>query len=274
MDQKFITGTPDVTLAYDSKELWGIFQHNKKNTLDYGWIRNRLLRANAKITNDRQNAALDHLEQKGLIEKVSHGRWRYVRADANGRPSAQVVASAPITPELAAQVVPRFKGAMTDSVYAALRENNKPMTTAELAEFLGIEGNQKETQNMSSSLQTLNNLGWLDINRQMPRRLKYSARTINKHGDNTRGALKHNLAPVNPPVEAARAAAPAASSTSAGPTGNGQASGISGLKIATLSVEKIRRLADLMEERTMLNSELEPRMRRLQEISLELAEYE
>lgn len=266
---------------YDAQELWSIFKHNKGSTLTYGEIRHRLLKANGKITNERQNAALDHLELNGFIDKVSHGRWRYKKpSDDTGRPSATVVASAPITPELAAQIVPRFKGAMTDAVYSALRERNKPMATYDLIEALGIRNNKTECQNCSSSLQTLDRLGWLDVDRTNPRRLLYTALAINKHGDDTRGALKHASADPIRTLTVRQAVEEANAHLAAGTFGqppaptNGQASN----GLAAMSLEQILRYAGLREERALIQKELDetyaPKLQRLQEIDLELAGYE
>lgn len=194
-------------LDYDAKIVWELFAHNKNSTLDYGWIRNKVIRANGKVSNDRQNAALNLLESKDLIEKVSHGRWRYKKPE---RPSAPVVASAPATPEEAGQVVPRFTGAMTDLVYSLLRERlPNGLTAKEIYTELGIDAT-KDRNNCSASLQGLEKTGWLDIDRNAPRRSVYFARIVNKLGKAPPG-LRHvrAQAPVEVPVETSSPAAPA-----------------------------------------------------------------
>ncbi|MFY9838227.1 MAG: hypothetical protein WAK55_17505 [Xanthobacteraceae bacterium] len=174
-------------LDYDAKIVWELFAHNKNSTLDYGWIRNKVIRANGKVSNDRQNAALNLLESKDLIEKVSHGRWRYKKPE---RPSAPVVASAPATPEEAGQVVPRFTGAMTDLVYSLLRERlPNGLTAKEIYTELGIDVT-KDRNNCSASLQGLEKTGWLDIDRKAPRKSIYFARIVNKLGKAPPG-LRH-----------------------------------------------------------------------------------
>ena len=187
-------------LEYDAAMVWEIFAHNRNSTLDYGWIRNKIIRTNGKLTNDRQNAALAHLESKDVIEKVGHGRWRFKKPN---RPSAPVVASAPATPEEAAQVIPQFRGAMTDLVYSLLRERlPSGLLSSEINEALGVD-NVKDRNNVAASLQSLEKTGWLDVDRSNGRKQKYFARVTNKLGK-AAPVLRHARAPVTEPVQLAK----------------------------------------------------------------------
>lgn len=187
-------------LEYDAKLVWEVFAHNKNSTLDYGWIRNKIIRTNGKLTNDRQNAALAHLESQELIEKVGHGRYRFKKPN---RPSAPVVASAPATPEEAAQVIPQFRGATTDLVYSLLRERLPAgLTSAEIYSGLGID-TIKDRNNVAASLQSLDKSGWIDVDRSSGRKQIYSARVTNKLGK-APPTLRHARAPVEQPVQLAK----------------------------------------------------------------------
>lgn len=180
-------------LEYDSKILWEFFAHNKNSTLDYGWLRNRVIRSNGKMSNDRQNAALAYLEEKDLIEKVSHGRWRFKKPT---RPSAPVVASAPATLAEAAEVIPKFSGVMTDLVYTLLRGNGFGLTSAEIQTAMGID-NTKDRNNMSASLQSLERQGWIEVDRSNPRRQRYTALIVNNLGrEPSKPELRHAKAPL------------------------------------------------------------------------------
>ena len=192
--------TNPADLEYDSKLVWEIFAHNKNSTLDYGWIRNKIIRTNGKLTNDRQNAALAHLESQELIEKVGHGRYRFKKPN---RPSAPVVASAPATPEEAAQVIPQFRGATTDLVYSLLRERLPAgLLSAEIYTGLGID-TIKDRNNVAASLQSLEKAGWIDIDRSQGRKQRYFARVTNKLGKEP-PVLRHARAPVEQPVQLAK----------------------------------------------------------------------
>lgn len=265
-------------IEYDSKIVWELFAHNKNSTLDYGWIRNKVLRSNGKMSNDRQNAALDHLEKQGMIEKVSHGRWRYHKPE---RPSATVVASAPATPEQAAQVIPRFPGATTDLTYALLRSQlPNGMTAPQIYAGLGLM-TAEEKRNCSSSLVSLENMGWLDVDRSTPRKYVFTARVTNKLGRPARDYLRHASAqaptvPVEPSASSngsttspiAEPAAPIAPADI--PTGAPQA------KVFTLA--EVKRHTELVNERARIQAEIDAfyrmRLPRLEAIDRELKSYE
>jgi hypothetical protein len=227
-------------LDYDVKIVWELFAHNKNSTLDYGWIRNKVIRANGKVTNDRQNAALDLLESKDLIEKVSHGRWRYKKPE---RPSAPVVASAPVTPEEAATVVPRFPGAMTDLVYSLLRGKlPNGLTAKDIYTELGID-NTKDRNNCSASLQGLEKTGWINVNRTSPRRSCYYALIVNKLGrpaPSLRHASAPQLAKQNLP-EVPAAASPVEQAQQA----------------RTFTLDEVKRYGELKAERAAVQHEVE-----------------
>jgi hypothetical protein len=253
-------------IEYDSKILWELFLHNKGSTLDYGWLRNRVLRTNGKMTNDRQNAALAFLESTEAIEKVSRGRWRYKKP----RPSATVVASAPATEEEAAQVIPRFPGAMTDLVYSLLRERLPDgLTSAEIQLTLGID-NVKDRNNMSAGLQSLERMGWMDVDRTNPRKQKYFARVTNKLGKPATQSLRHASAPpVTPPVAPIPAAptSPAPAATPPADVGQAQPSRV-------FTLEQVRRYGELKDEcvklRLAIPAEMRDKVIRLLAVETEL----
>ena len=275
-------------IEYDSKIVWELFAHNKNSTLDYGWIRNKVLRSNAKMSNDRQNAALDHLEKHGMILKVSHGRWRYLKPE---RPSAAVVASAPATPDEAAQVIPRFPGATSDLSYAALRAAlPNGMTSPQLYEALGLQ-NVEEKRNCSASLASLEKMGWLDVDRTTPKKYIFFARTTNKLGKPAKG-LRHASAPVMStngqapvlPVERldpagssdrARTTSPAAATS---PPATSQAVEQAPKAPRTFTLAEVRRHSDLVAERATIMAQIdafyEARLGRLKAIDDELKSYE
>lgn len=260
-------------LDYDSKLVWELFVHNKNSTLEYGWIRNRVMRSNGKITNDRQNAAIDYLESKDLIEKVSHGRWRYKKPV---RPSAPVVASAPVTEEEAAQVIPRFPGAMTDLVYSLLREKlPEGLITPEIHTALGID-NKKDAMNCAASLAGLERQGWVDADRTRPKRIVWKARATNKMGKPATD-LRHasviaaQQAAQAPPVKQVEIPALAAASSpapAATPPAPQQA------RVFTL--EQVRHYGELKAARAKLQAEIDAfyaaRLVRIREIDAELRE--
>lgn len=254
-------------LEYDSKLVWEIFAHNKNSTLDYGWIRNKIIRTNGKLTNDRQNAALAHLESQELIEKVGHGRYRFKKPN---RPSAPVVASAPATPEEAAQVIPQFRGAMTDLVYSLLRERLPAgLSSAEIYTGLGID-TIKDRNNVAASLQSLEKSGWLDVDRSHGRKQKYLARVTNKLGK-APPALRHARAPeppVAPPVvEVTSPAAPAAPVTEVYASLERVAEKA---QARTFTLEQVKRYGELNAERTALRKECSARLVRIRAINTEL----
>lgn len=251
-------------LDYDVKIVWELFTHNKNSTLEYGWIRNKVIRSNGKMTNDRQNAAIDLLEAKDLIEKVSHGRWRYKKPD---RPSAPVVASAPATEAEVAQVIPRFPGAMTDLVYSLLREKlPNGLTSAEMQNALGID-NLKDRNNMSASLQGLEKNGWIDVDRSKPRKQKYFACIVNKLGKEPPQAtsLRHASAPPVVPV------GPQLVNVVDIPAAPPQAQ-----QARTFTLEQVRHYGELKATRAKLQAEIDAfyaaHLVRIREIDAELRE--
>ena len=254
-------------LEYDSKLVWEIFAHNKNSTLDYGWIRNKIIRTNGKLTNDRQNAALAHLQSQDLIEKVGHGRYRFKKPN---RPSAPVVASAPATPEEAAQVIPQFRGAMTDLVYSLLRERLPAgLLSSEINEALGID-NIKDRNNVAASLQGLDKSGWLDVDRTQGRKQRYFARVINKLGK-APPTLRHARAPVEQPEPVQLA--PVIKDTTldrieaiATPALEAQAP----QPARSFTLEQVKRYGELQAERTALRKECSARLVRIRAINTEL----
>jgi hypothetical protein len=270
----------------DANTIFELFKHNKNSTLEFGWIRGRVIKDDRRFGNDRVNAALDYLVRKNFIDKVAHGRWRYIKPSEPAkpteppRPSATVVASAPVTEAQAEEVVPKFSGAMTDLVYSCLREHQKKhpdsvgMTVRDVQNMLGIT-DRFGMNNCAASVNSLERMGWVKTDRSN-RPFRSKALTVNTKGRRTDSPMRHSRAPNLPvgvtvvPPELRRAddqTPPAAIR----PQANGQAP-------KTFTLEQVKAYGELQARRELLRADIkrivEPIYAQLAEVEQALLEYE
>lgn len=274
-------------IVEDANLIFELFKHNKNSTLEFGWIRGRVIKDDRRFGNDRVNAALDYLERKNFIDKVAHGRWRYIKPSEPAkptepaRPSATVVASAPITEAEAETVMPKFSGAMTDLVYSALREHQKKnpqtrgMTVRELVDTLGVSNDRAAVNNCAASVNSLERMGWISTDR-INRPFRSRALTVNALGRSADSPMRHSRAPELPAafVKQAEAVTVQAAQLTPSPaqlSPNGQAP-------KTFTLEQVKAYGELQARRELLRADIkrivEPIYAQLAEVEAELAKYE